>query len=618
MIAILCKWGFTSAFLWALALIAWRRVRGLGRAADLISLLLLKLLFISSTVMLMGLAGHLTADSLAVLAAFGWLGIALFGRQDLRKAAQRLLRMLIVFKTAAARRPLQTGLLLTTFLFLMARMAAHVWFLPPYIHDANTYHLPRVAEWVQSGTLTVPHLPVKRVYWPAGFELIQTWWAVFPHHDAVVEAAGVPFFMMAIAAVFVIGRNLGLQRLTAAWCAFLFAFTPALALNATSCKNDIAVAALYLYLAAIWTKPVSRRIAGRRWLLTFLAVCLGIGIKPTMGFILPGLLWLGAVGFRKTDLRCFRRFKISRWTAALVAAALLVGSYWYARNWIRFGNPFYPTIVHVVAAGDNGGGGQQGAFSLASAAENWQWLWTKKIYDLGGPCNPDLPSMAGWGWFVFSCGAGCFLWGIFVNQRFRWTALSFLTSLLLLFGWVTPDLWNMRFAQWFPALAALAFGVTVRHQRLLVSARFAMVFLAFADTALNGLSILGNGYARPEEWLAFMQIPVSERALHLGGVVKQKSLDERLPAGELVLFMAEGDDAFYPLYGPGFTRRILYPDDRRDGFAAAMQKYGSRYLYFPDHIQKTSAKQLLADDLTAKRIEPLGRGVYKLVKKHSK
>ncbi|WP_417912924.1 ArnT family glycosyltransferase [Candidatus Electronema sp. TJ] len=571
--------------------------------------------------MLLGLAGYLTADSLALLAAFGWLGIALFGRQELKKAVQRLLRTLAVIKAAAVRRPLQAALLLTTLLFLMVRMAAHVWFLPPYIHDANTYHLPRVAEWIQSGTLTVPHLPVKRVYWPAGFELMQTWWAVFPHHDAVVEAAGIPFFMMAVAAVFILGRNLGLQRLTSAWCSFLFAFTPALAINATSSKNDIAIAALYLYLAAIWTKAVDRRIAGRRWLLTFLAVCLGIGIKPTMGFILPGLLWLGFIGFRKTDIRFFRRINISRWAAVLVAAALLVGSYWYVRNWIRFGNPFYPTSVHVLASGavsatDAGNGGQQGAFSLASAGENWHLLWTKKIYDLGGPCNPDLPSMTGWGWFVFSCGAGCFLWGIFVNQRFRWTALSFLASLFLLFGWVTPDLWNMRFAQWFPALAALGFGVTVQHQRLLAAVRNAMILLAAASTALNALGILGNGYAKPEEWLAFMKTPVSQRALRLGGVVKQKSLDERIPAGEVILFMAESDDAFYPLYGPGFTRRILYPDDRRDGFAAAMKKYNARYLYFPDHIQREREKQRLADDLTAKRLESLGRGVYKIAEKN--
>ncbi len=131
--AILCKWAFTSSFLWALALTAWRRMRGSGLAADLISLLLLKMLFISSTIMLMGLAGYLTADSLTALAAAGWLGLALFGRQELRKAVQRLLRMLAVIKAAGDRRPLQATLLLAIFLFLIARMAVHVWFLPPYM-----------------------------------------------------------------------------------------------------------------------------------------------------------------------------------------------------------------------------------------------------------------------------------------------------------------------------------------------------------------------------------------------------------------------------------------------------------------------------------------------------
>ncbi|MCI5137964.1 MAG: hypothetical protein D3922_06030 [Candidatus Electrothrix sp. AR1] len=489
MILMLIKWLFSSALLWAVSLIAWRRIRGLGLAVDLLSLVLLKSLLVSAVVMLAGLAGLLTANGLFGLAVFGWLGLMFCGRQELRKAFLALMRSFRAVRSAIFRHPLQAVLLAAVFALLLARMAAHVWFLPPYyVHDVNTYHLPRVAGWIQQGNLTVPHFPVKRVFWPAGFELIQTWWAIFPHHDAVVEAAGVPFWGMAIGAVFVLARGIGLSGVSAGWCSLIFAFTPALTLNATSGKNNIAVAALYLYLAALWAKPLNRRLVGKRWLLTFVTVLLGIGVKPTMVFILPGLVWMAWTGLREVDIVFFRRPRLSPWAGTLLVLALLLGGYWYTRNWIQFKNPFYPTSLRVVdhlVVGSGGWSGQQGAFTLDSLAANWKMLWKQKIYDGGMPYNPDLCGMTGWGWFVFVCGGSCLIWGVIVNRRLRWLALSFLTSFLLLLGWVTPDPWNMRFAQWFPALAALGFGVTVQHQALLSFVRYAMILLAIWTTALR-------------------------------------------------------------------------------------------------------------------------------------
>lgn len=623
MLSILFKWGLASAFLWAISLIAWRRTRGLGLATDLLSLLLLKTLLVSAAVMLTGLAGLLTANGLFGFAVLGWLGIAFFGRYELQKAVQAVLRSLRAGRAAIARRPLQAVLLAGVCALLLARMAAHVWFLPPYyVHDVMSYHLPRVAGWIQQGNLTVPHFPVNRVFWPAGFELIQTWQAVFPHHDAVVEAAGIPFWIMAIGAVFILARSLSVSRTAAAWSALLFAFTPALALNATSGKNDIAVAALYLYIAALWIKPLNRRLAGRRWLLTVAAALLGIGIKPTMVFILPGLIWLAATGLRKADIACFRRFRIAPWTGSIVLLALLLGGYWYLRNWVQFNNPFYPSSFRVadhLLAGSGAGGGQQGAFTLDAVAANWKMLWQKKIYDGGAPYNPDLGGMTGWGWFVFVCGGGSLIWGVFVKQRLRWLTLSFLTSFVLLLGWVTPDPWNMRFAQWFPALAALGFAVTIQYRALLLFVRYAMILLAMWTTALNGLGILGNGYTPAKRWLGFMKMPVSQRAPDDNdGIIPQRALEKHviLGPGEAITIMGLGDDALYPLYGPNFSRRLIYPKKwaRKEGFSSFMQKNNSKFMYFPDYIQGTPDRDQLNNEIKSFKFTRMGgREFYKLV-----
>ena len=618
MLLFLTKWLVSSALLWAVSLIFWRRIRGLGLVTDLLSLLLLQSVLVSTAIMLTGLAGLLTANGIFGFAVIGWLGIAFRGRYELRKAVQAVLRSLRAVRSAVARHPLQAVLLAGVFTLLLARMAAHVWFLPPYyVFDVNTYHLPRVAGWIQQGDLTVPHFPVKRVFWPAGFELIQTWWAVFPHHDAVVEAAGVPFWAIAVGAVFVLIRCLGLSRVTAAWCSLLFAFTPALALNATSGKNDIAVAALYLYLAALWAKPLHSRLVGRRWLLTFITVLLGIGIKPTMVFILPGLLWMAVAGLRKADIVCVRKIRFSPWATTFLVSALLLGGYWYARNWIQFKNPFYPTSLRVadhVVVGSGAWSGQQGAFSFHSIAANLKMLWKEKILDGVFPYNPDLCGMTGWGWFVFVCGGGCLAWGVIISRGLRWQALSFATSFLLLSGWVTPDPWNMRFTQWFPALAAAGFAVTVQHRALFPFVRYAMILLAIWTTALNGLGILGNGYTPAERWVDFIKMPVSQRAPDdHEGIVPQKSLNERIPPGEPLIIIGTGDDPFYPLYGPGFTRQLIYPDDRSRGYAAAMREHGSRRLYFPPYIPDGRSRQRLTQALEAHQLKYMGRHIYRLI-----
>jgi 4-amino-4-deoxy-L-arabinose transferase-like glycosyltransferase len=426
---------------------------------------------------------------------------------------------------------------------------------------------------------------------------------------------------MATGAVFVLARRLGTSRTVAAWSSILFAFTPALALNATSSKNDIAVAALYLYIAALWITPLHRRLVGRRWLLTLVAILLGTGMKPTLLFMLPGLLWLAATGARKADFTCLQRFRPAPWTGTLVVLALLLAGYWYARNWVQFNNPFHPASFRVAGhliAGSGAASSQQGAFTLDSLKADLQTLGKQKIYDGGLPYNPDLGGMTGWGWFVFVCGGGTLVWGLLVNQRLRWLALSFLTSFLLLFGWVSPDPWNMRFAQWFPALAALGFAVTVQHQALLSFVRFALILLATWTTALNGLGILGNGYTKARRWLDFINMPVSRRAPDdQDGIIPQRALEKHiiLGPGEAITIMGLGDDALYPLYGPDFSRRLIYPKkrERSKGFSVFMRQNKSKFLYFPDYIPAGPSRDRLNQEIQAQKMKKMGREFYRLV-----
>lgn len=606
------QWLLASSFLWALSFVFWRRLRGLGRVLDVMSLLLINLLLVSVVVMVFGLLGIFRTVYLSIGAVVGWCGILIWGRDALSDTIRDVHTVGRLLFGIVRRHPAMAGMLFVFHGVVLGRMLLHVWYLPPYIYDVNSYHLPRVAIWVQSGSLSIPHLPVKRVFWPAGFELIQAWWAVFPHHDAVVEMAGLPYYYLALLATYVMARKLGVSRIFSCWCASIYALTPGVALNAVSAKNDIAISAIYLYLAALWIRPVPATATGRRWLLSIVTGLMAIGMKPTLVFIAPGLLLLWPMGIRKSDFSFLRHFRFKLIPSLLLSAAFMLGGYWYVRNQIRFGNPFYPTSLtvadHLVAGTGGAGSEQQGAFSIDSMHEDVLMLWERKIYDDGGPYNPDLPFMTGWGWFVFSFGLPAFLWALWRNKPFRWMALCFVISLLLLFGWVEPDPWNMRFAQWFPALAVIAFSLMISDPLLVPIVKRSLVLLSVWLCALNGAAVLNNGYLSVTDWRAFLKTPVRERMID---PVIDSEIKRRIPAGLPVLFYAEGNDRFYPLYRPDFSRRMIYPDDRSRGYASAMEHYGVRYLYFPSSIGSKREIDRVNADLDNGHLINLGSGVYR-------
>jgi len=69
----------------------------------------------------------------------------------------------------------------------LGRIVVHVWYIPPYMWDAMTYHLPNVAEWVQKGGIYTITAATARTNWPATFEVFETWFAVFLHRDILID-----------------------------------------------------------------------------------------------------------------------------------------------------------------------------------------------------------------------------------------------------------------------------------------------------------------------------------------------------------------------------------------------------------------------------------------------
>jgi hypothetical protein len=454
-----------------------------------------------------------------------------------------------------------------------------------------------VAEWVQHGNLHVPNLPVKRVFWPGGFELLQAWWAIFPHRDVIVEAPGLLFYAMACISVYVVCRQLEISRKAAAWSMVVFGLTPVMALSAVSCKNDVAITAFTLYLTALWCRPQPVEAAWKRWVLSCAIICMGIGIKPTLCFILPGILVLAHLGIRRSDFRVLLCPPLIGWMGGVLLLGCLLGGYWYLRNWVWFDNAFYP-----VSFGGQAGQPQQGSFSWASGFESIRALAVDKIFD-GELRDPDVNGTTGWGWFAFVCGWPAVLYGVFTDRKYRWIVAGYLISFLSLMCWISSDPWNMRFVSWMPALGV--WGFFVARRQLVPFVRYILVALAAWTTALNGFaSAISSGVKL--DFQSHYTDRVWNPAFHW-------FLAKHVPVGEKLAIFGGGDDWVYLVYGPSFERMVCYLEAPvGKGFTDVMKEKNLKYLCRVPSGHRLPEPEWVKDDLQQGRIIEIGRGLYRL------
>lgn len=515
-----------------------RRV-GTGKTSlDVALFFLLRFIIISALVIAAGLSGMLTPwglgiAGLALLAALMFVGehraLPKWRRPDLAP-------MQAIFLGA-----------------ILLRLLLQVWFLAPYAGDALSYHLPKIAEWVRAGSFTREHGADGRSTFPAGFELIEAWWVVFLHHDVLIEMAGVEFFALALAASHALAVEMGLSRRAAFLGALAATCTPGMLLQATSCLNDGPVAGLLIATAALVTARAHPAIVA-------IPVALGLGVKPVFGYALPGIALLGWFWRREPPLPVARP-KIALCFATL---SLAVGSFWYARNTILFGNPVHP-VTRAGFVTPEGEVIQRVGPDLRSLQEGMAALVDDAIYDRSAAWSAWMRMSSGWGPLVFACGIPALLLALRAEARWRRLGAAFLVSLAGIFLCVRTDPWFMRFALFFSALPALAAARLAEEMRPL---RFVLGFC---------LAIQFVGSLVPGEW------PIEQ----LSAFVHQPWRDRRFlqlvvdtPKDKAIGCLAPGGRRSYQLYGPDFSTRVVTLRVKdADDLIETMNREGLRTLY---------------------------------------
>jgi hypothetical protein len=531
------------------------RVRSGAAPLDTLSFLLIRLALIAAVVMVAGMMGLLAPLGLAAIGALGLVALGVSG--SLR------------FTVANWRSKVLDGwpslLLAACTAVIVLRLLAQVWLFAPYAGDALSYHLPKIAEWVRAGGFTREMGPDTHASFPAGFELIETWWVVFLHHDVLIEMAGVEFLILAFAAAYALARHVGLAARWAYFASLAFVLTPGLNVQATSCLNDLPIAALVVSAAAFIAE-------GAPLGLIVLACGLGGAIKGTFVYALPGLaaLFLMELLHREREARAGRRVPIvwpeaaARRALPMAALGIAMGAFFYLRNALWYGNPFYPAGWAGVVESHGYVTIRMGP-SLDDFFTNLAELVVNRIPDRLAAYSALSRNVSGWGAFAFACGIPALLVGLIEDGKLRRLtgalALSALSVLLL----VRHDPWYARFVLFLPVVLALAGA------RLAAQCRPVLLVAVPALLFEFGATMLPEELPAGQFALLWHQ-PWRERttALYYGAQ----------PPDDAVAYYADNYSDAYLLYRPDFTRRITYlrsmvPEE----IAGGMRRAGARGLY---------------------------------------
>ena len=463
---------------------------------------------------------------------------------------------------------------------------------PPYAYDALSYHLPSIAYWIQHNQITRTPYDIWTNAYPMNAELTVAWPAAILRSDALVNLGQLPFAVMGALALVVIGRAIGLRRATALAVASLFLLTPVVLAQITTPYVDVALASALLTAFAFVLRGV--QTFGARgdtvdprdpaaWVyLVFGGVAAGIalGTKGSAVLAIAVLVVVVVVALA----RGVRSHRIGGRDlvvalALFLAPVIALGSYWYLRDWVTYGNPVYPVTVHVAGIEVFPGRGSVSDFVLNGQeptllrGKPWPYQVLRSwIQERPGRSYSFDTLLGGFGpiWpFVAVPALAVFAWWCLRRRRdlLYWLVLPFCAVFLL-----QPARWWSRFTIMFLGLGLLAIGWAVDQLRgrstvrVLQGAALACVALVLIPAA-SSLTYISRS---PGDILASLGKPRSD--LTIGKVVNPNfrwvdEIPHRSTIGMQMPSVPNG--SVYALMGQNFTHPVAVLRARDEGELAA-------------------------------------------------
>ena len=308
------------------------------------------LVIVHSTVLLLGLAGHLSLYALAIvvtgtLIVATWLAECPRKHGTLEPPARRA-----PFSAVALFSPLAAAAALLAWMWPHLVDATRLW-----VWDDYTYHMVYPALWLREHAIAAPdpiHAFTMQAWYPLSASVVATWFMVpfaAPRAEALawVSLTGPLYAGLFVAGVAELGARLRCRPGAWAVPVVLFATSTRTAIMASSFSDADLAQATALFAALVFAVPRADReeradVVDDTWyvaLLTGFAIGVKMSAAPAAVIILAHD---GAARARRSfDGRSRRRRLIT--TASIFAVSwVATAGYWYARNLVDTGNPVYP------------------------------------------------------------------------------------------------------------------------------------------------------------------------------------------------------------------------------------------------------------------------------------
>jgi len=473
--------------------------------------------------------------------------------------------------------------------------------LPPTGFDALEYHLTMIAWWTAHAGFSPPNvLNTRAAGYPATTELLFTHVALFVRKASVVDLGQLCFAVLGVLAVFGLARALGARRRYAFAAGLVFFLTPIVLAQSRVAYVDIATAvyfALCLYFLVRFLRSCSdggpeRPPAWGSALLSGLAAGLCIGSKVT------GIPWMVAVGLvLAVTLGIFvRRGLLTSTRAAtgvllFAAPAVVLGCYWYVRDFVLYHNPFYPASLKVLGVVVFAGRNQiEKAPSALPFPVNVAWSWGHDLFPFiltphilvdqrPGGLGPAFVYLLvplsvvfvvreirgrgrdSFALFVFAAGVLAWLFA-----PYGWW--SRFTLQLVVVGAVLAALVLTR-------LATLPFAQT-RPGRALAPLLVVASLLGAANASVGyDVHPSRNGYLSLPRVFRAATDPAFRAAIDAGGML----VADAAPAGSTVAVDPRNITYVFPVYGADFQRHVVAVDFTAPDLFARLRATGARYVF---------------------------------------
>ena len=348
-----------------------------------------------------------------------------------------------------------------------------------FLYDTLSYHLHVPATWLADRRLElVPAVfgDPSSAYAPSNLEL---WFAFLMaplHSDYLAGSGQIPFAALAALAVVAAVRESGGRRTAALAAGLVFLLVPEVWQQARTAMTDLGLAALLLA-----SLPFSLRAARQHRAGDLLTAAAALGLAVGTKYVgLPLALPFALVAVFATRARPPR----GRMVVAAAAIVFATGGFWYVRNALVTGNPFYPVAT-------------LGLPGVTDRAAMRAWIYHLPTWRPGA--LGEMLASAGFGFLL--AAATVVVW-----RRMLLEAGLLLALLSVFWLWIPYQESRFLFAAF--GVAAVAIGRTPASTPL--DWRLALVLAALL------------GYSTPERWLL---VPVG--ALGAAVAVGWRRLPER-------------------------------------------------------------------------------------------